>query len=71
MSKKEVILRKHSADSQQPVYEARESEVWRKDPNGHVHLAVVIRAVDGNLDAHTRKLARICAKALNELTKEN
>lgn len=70
MSKKPpTLLRKHSLEPDKPkgvTYKAEENEVWVTNADGHTHIAVVIRAIDGSLDATTRKLARICADALNE-----
>jgi len=46
------------------TYFAQNNEVWRVDDNGK-HLAVVIRPIDGSLDARADSLAQICADALN------
>ena len=67
---KPITIRKHSVEARQGTYAARESEVWFTATDGHTRLAVVIRPIDGSLDAVTRKLARICAKALNDDLKQ-
>jgi len=72
MSKKPpTLLRKHSVEHPKGgTYKAEENEVWVTNAEGHTKLAVIIRAIDGSLDACTRKLARICAVALNKQSKE-
>lgn len=70
MSKKPpTLIRKHSLEPEKPkggTYKATDNEIWVTNADGHTHIAVVIRAIDGSLDAHTRKLAKICADALNK-----
>jgi hypothetical protein len=67
MSKKPITLRKHSADRLEgDRYFPLDSEVWRRDPDRSEHLAIVIHPIRGELGPKTQRLARICAKALNE-----
>ena len=46
-------------------YFARQNEVWRKEDDEIEHLAVVVRPIDGSLNAETRELAKLCAVAMN------
>ena len=48
------------------IYIALANEVWIEAAEGHRHLAVVVRPVDGRLDAKANAMARVVAKALND-----
>lgn len=66
MSKKPITLRKHSADRLEgDRYFPLDSEVWRRDPDGSEHLAIVVRPIRGELGRKTQRIAEICAKAVS------